>query len=101
MTDNERDPVYRRPLSVMITGARRREVSSQDAHIAYGRRYDIEHFFRFGKQKLRLVNSQTCETRHEENWHWMGLLAYNMLYHARKLTQSERYPWTSKEPCTA
>lgn len=97
VTDNEGNPVYRRPLWVMITGARRREVSSKDAHIAYGRRYDIEHFFRFGKQKLGLVNSQTCETRHEENWHWMGLLAYNMLYHARKLTQSERYPWEKKK----
>ena len=97
VTDNNGNLVYRRPLWVMITGARRREVSSKDAHIAYGRRYDIEHFFRFGKQKLGLVNSQTCETRHEESWHWMGLLAYNMLYHARKLTQPERYPWEKKK----
>jgi DDE superfamily endonuclease len=97
VTDNQGKLVYRRPLWVMITGARRREVSNKNAYIAYGGRYDIEHFFRFGKQKLGLVSSQTCETRHEENWHWIGLLAYNMLYHARKLIQSERHPWEKKK----
>jgi hypothetical protein len=97
VTDKKGKPVYRRPLWVMITGARRREVCSKDAHAAYGRRYDIEHFFRFGKQRLQLVNSQTCETYHEENWHWIGLLAYNMLYHARSLASAARYPWEKKK----
>jgi hypothetical protein len=97
VTDKKGKPVYRRPLWLMITGARRREVSSKEAHVAYSRRYDIEHFFRFGKQKLGLVSSQTCETRHEESWHWIGLLAYNMLYHTRNLTQPERYPWEKKK----
>ena len=81
----------------MIAGVKRRDLSSKDAYISYGRRYDIEHFFRFGKQKLGLVNSQTCETRHEENWHWIGLLAYNMLYHARQLTQPATYPWEKRK----
>jgi hypothetical protein len=97
VTDKTGKPVYRRPLWVIIVGARRREVRSKDAHIAYGRRYDIEHFFRFGKQRLQLVNSQTSETRHEENWHWIGLLAYNMLYHARSLALAVRYPWEKKK----
>lgn len=97
VTDSKGKLVYRRPLWVMITGAKRREVSSRDAHIAYGRRYDIEHFFRFGKQKLGLTNSQTSETHHEESWLWIGLLAYNMLYHARRLSKSERYPWEKKK----
>ena len=72
----------------MIAGAKRREITSKEAHVYYSRRYDIEHFFRFGKQRLGLANVQTCETRHEESWHWIGLLAYNMLYHARHLTQA-------------
>jgi len=97
VTDQKGKPVYRRPLWVIIVGIRRREVRSKDAHIAYGRRYDIEHFFRFGKQRLGMVASQTCETRHEENWHWIGLLAYNMLYYARSLTKSIRYPWEKKK----
>ena len=97
VTDDKGKAVYRRPLWAMITGARRREVHSKDAQIAYGRRYDIEHFFRFGKQRLGMVGSQTCETRHEENWHWIGLLAYNMLYYARSLAKSTRYPWEKKK----
>ena len=97
VTDKKGKPVYRRPLWVIIVGARRREVSSKEAHIAYGRRYDIEHFFRFGKQRLLLVNSQTCETHHEESWHWIGLLAYNMLYHTRSLTSAVKYPWEKKK----
>lgn len=97
VTDKNGKPVYRRPLWLIIVGAGRREVSSRDAHIAYGRRYDIEHFFRFGKQRLLLVNSQTCETHHEESWHWIGLLAYNMLYHARSLASAVRYPWEKKK----
>ena len=97
VTDHKGNPVYRRPLWVIIVGARRREVRSKDAHIFYGRRYDIEHFFRFGKQRLQLVNSQTCKTYHEENWHWIGLLAYNMLYHARSFASAVRYPWEKKK----
>jgi hypothetical protein len=51
----------------------------------------------FGKQRLQLVNSQTCETNHEESWHWIGLLAYNRLYHARSLASEVRYPWEKKK----
>jgi hypothetical protein len=97
VTDDKGKAVYRRPLWVMIAGAKRQEVRSLDAQIAYGRRYDIEHYFRFGKQRLGMVGSQTCETRHEENWHWIGLLAYNMLYYARSLAKSTRYPWEKKK----
>src|SRR6476660_4737774 len=50
VTDNQGKPVYRCPLWLMIAGAKRREVRSNEARIAYGRRYDIEHYFRFGKQ---------------------------------------------------
>ena len=40
---------------------------------------------------------QTCKTHHEENWHRIGLLAYNMLYHARSLASAVRYPWEKKK----
>ncbi|MDA1197323.1 MAG: hypothetical protein O2779_05165 [Nanoarchaeota archaeon] len=95
--DKNGKPVYRRPLWLMITGLKRKKVSSKDSYLSYGRRYDIEHFFRFGKQKLGLVNSQTCETRHEKNWHWIGLLSYTMLYHARQLTRPVAYPWEKRK----
>jgi hypothetical protein len=55
VTDDKGKPVYRRPLWLMIAGAKRREVRSKDAQIAYGRRFDIEHYIRFGKQRLGMV----------------------------------------------
>ena len=97
VTDKNGKSIYKRPLWVMIAGVKRRDIKSKTAYLSYGRRYDIEHFFRFGRQRLGLVNSQTCETRHEENWHWIGLLAYNMLYHARQLTQPVAYPWEKRK----
>lgn len=97
VTDKNGKRVYKRPLWVMITGVKCREVTSLQAHTSYRRRYDIEHYFRFGKQRLGLVNSQTCETRHEEIWHWIGLLAYNTLYHARQLAQAVAYPWEKRK----
>ena len=97
VTDKKGKPVYKRPLWVMIAGTKRRDVSSKEAYTSYGRRYDIEHFFRFGKQRLGLVNFQTPETRHEENWHWVAMLAYNMLYHSRQLAKPTAYPWEKKK----
>lgn len=96
VTDKKGKAVYKRPLWLGIMGERRKEVTSKQAYQSYGRRYDIEHYFRFGKQKLGLVDHQTSETTHEENWHWVCLLAYNMLYQARHLTQAVRYPWEKR-----
>jgi hypothetical protein len=95
--DKKGKSVYKRPLWLMIGGSKRRTLCSKEAYNAYGRRYDIEHFFRFGKQRLGLVSSQTPETYHEENWHWISLLAYNMLYHTRTLSRTMKYPWEKKE----
>jgi len=49
-------------------GERRNELSLQQIFAAYQRRYDLEHFFRFGKQRLLLHHYQTPETDHEEQW---------------------------------
>ncbi|VFN06827.1 MAG: Transposase DDE domain-containing protein, partial [Candidatus Kentron sp. G] len=59
---------FKNALWLTISGKRRREISSRDAYEAYRQRYDIEHFFRFGKNKLLLDDSQTCELEHEESW---------------------------------
>jgi hypothetical protein len=97
VTDEKGRPIYKRPLWLMIAGQRRREITNRQAFQAYCCRYDIEHFFRFGKQKLCLTSSQTCETRHEENWLWISMLAYTMLYHASSLAKETRYPWERKK----
>ncbi len=64
--------VFKKPLWLMIAERRRPELSSKQAYDCHSRRYDIEHCFRFGKQKLLLARSQTPDTRHEENLAWIA-----------------------------
>jgi hypothetical protein len=88
-------------------GERRNELSLLQIFAAYQRRYDLEHFFRFGKQRLLLHRYQTPETEHEEKWWLMAHLAYLQLWVARTLAQAVHRPWEtipaqdSKRPLSA
>ena len=44
------------------------EISVEEYFTHYQDRYDIEHFFRFGKNNLLMDQYQTPETKHEEAW---------------------------------
>jgi hypothetical protein len=85
--------LYKKPLWLMVTGARRQELSLAEIADSYFRRFDIEHFFRFGKQKLLLDRFQTPDARHEENWWWICIFSYIMLYHTRLLANQVKHPW--------
>ena len=89
--------LYKKPLWLMVTGVRRQELSLADIADSYFRRFDIEHFFRFSKQKLLLGSFQTPDVRHEENWWWICMFSYIMLYHARLLANEVRHPWEKKQ----
>jgi len=97
--DANGQPLYARPLWLMLAGKRRKEITAKQAANSYRRRYDIEHYFRFGKQKLHLIDSQTSETRHEESWQWIALLGYTMLYHGSCLAKAISYPWEKRKVC--
>ncbi|MCA9995065.1 MAG: transposase [Anaerolineales bacterium] len=49
------------PLWLIVMGERRHELSVLDICEAYGQRYNLEHFFRFGKQTMLLASFQTPE----------------------------------------
>lgn len=84
---------FQRPLWLIVMGTRRREISLLQIYHAYQRRYDIEHFFRFGKQRLLLDRYQTPETEREEKWWLMVHLAYLQLWIARTVAQAVPRPW--------
>ena len=84
----------------MVIGTRREELSLIDAWQAYGQRYDLEHCFRFGKQRLLLTAYQTPVVEHEENWWHIVLLAYVQLWLARTLAQDLPRPWERYLPHT-
>ena len=62
------------------------ELSLEDCYQAYRQRYDLEHLFRFGKQKLLMTSYLTPDVKHEENWFKLTLLAYVNLWAARNLS---------------
>lgn len=59
-------------------------MSAKEAFLYYRRRYDIEHFFRFGKDKLLLASSLTPDVNHATCWWNFVLLAYVQLYLAKE-----------------
>lgn len=85
--------VWERPMWLMIIGERRKEISLLEAWKSYLKRYDIEHFFRFGKQKLLTTAYQTPEVQYEENWWQLTQLAYVQLWLARNLAEKMPRPW--------
>ena len=86
-------PVFQRALWLVVYGARRHELTLRAIWDAYHQRYDVEHFFRFGKQRLLLAAYQTPEATYEENWWQLVGLAQTQLWLARPAAESLPYPW--------
>lgn len=91
--DEQGQPVFKRTLWLVVMGERRDELSLVEAWEAYGQRYDIEHYFRFGKQRLLMAAYQTPEVEHEENWQQIVQLASVQLWLARDLAAARLRPW--------
>ena len=93
VSDAAGQPVFSHPLWLTVIGQRRAEISLKDAWDAYQRRYDVEHLFRFGKQRLLTTAYQTPDVEHEENFWQITQLAYVQLWLARELAESMPKPW--------
>ncbi len=91
--DETGQPRYKRPLWLIVMGKRRTEISLVEVWEAYGQRVDLEHYFRFGKQKLLLNSYQTPEVEHEENWGQIVQLAYILLWLAAAVVEDRPRPW--------
>jgi hypothetical protein len=88
------------PLLLILSGKRRGEITALDAYRSYRRRFDIEHFFRFVKQKLLFCAYQTPELDHQISWWWFCGMAYWLLYHVRHVAQGPTRPWNKKQDST-
>ena len=91
--DDEGNPVFKRTLWLIVIGECRNELSLVEAWAAYGQRYDVEHYFRFGKQRLLMAAYQTPDVEHEENWMQIVALATVQLWLARDLAELMLRPW--------
>jgi len=96
--DQDGQPAFKRPLWLVVMGERRGELSLEQIYLAYQDRFDIEHFFRFGKQQLLLTHFQTPDVRREETWWQLTHLAFAQLWLARHLTVALPRPWERNLP---
>lgn len=93
VTDESGHAVYKNPLWLGVIGKRKDELSMVDTYHGYCSRYDIEHFFRFGKNNLLIDQLQTPESAHEEAWWALCAIAYSQLYQAKELVERMPEPW--------
>jgi hypothetical protein len=89
---------FRHPLWLIVVGQRRHELNPFESYHAYGRRYDLEHFFRFGKQHLLLADFQTPDAEREESWWQLAHIAYAQLWLAREVVAVLPRPWERNLP---
>jgi hypothetical protein len=90
--------LFQKPLWLIVMGDRRLELALLDSYQAYLQRYDLEHFFRFGKQKLLLDKFQTPDDEHEERWWRLVALAYLQLWVAKDAVLHLPRPWEQYLP---
>lgn len=93
VTDEQGNSVFKLPLWLAVSGQRRHELSLMEVQQAYAERYDIEHFFRFGKGNLLMDAYQTPDVEHEELWWQLCMLAYVQLYMASGIVPMLPQPW--------
>jgi hypothetical protein len=96
--DEAGQPLYQRPLWLLVMGDRRDELTLMHIVDAYAERFDLEHFFRFGKQKLLLAGCQTPDLQPEENWWQLAHIAYAQLWMARHVAEALPRPWERNLP---
>ncbi len=78
---------------MILSGKKKREVTSLEAYECYRCRFDIEHFFRFVKQKLLF----TSYLDHQISWWWICFMGYWLLYHARDIAVDQVDPGIKKQ----
>jgi len=93
VTNTQGEAVFKRPLWVGVLGKRRQEVALMDVYKNYSSRYDIEHFFRFGKRNLLMDAYQTADVTHEELWGQLCTLSYMQLFLAKGSVPGMPQPW--------
>ena len=88
-----RVPVFKKCMWLRVWGERRKELSLEQIYWAYRNRYDIEHFFRLGKQRLLLDKFQTPEEENLENWMEIVNTAYWLLFVGREQATHQCHKW--------
>lgn len=92
------EPLFRRKMWLAVWGERQMALSLEQSYWVYRNRFDIEHYFRFGKQRLLMDAYQTPELEHQDNWMEIVGLAYWLLWAARPEAVPCVYKWQKYDP---
>ena len=76
-----------------VFGEKRCELPLKECVDNYRDRYDIEHYFRFGKQRLLLDSFQSNKAEHDENWWKLCALSYFQLFLSKEISGAIPEPW--------
>ncbi len=95
---NTGELVFKRPMWITVWGKSADLLTTTECYECFRKRFDIEHFFRFGKQKLLLNSFQSVDTQHVENWLIDVMIAYWLLYVSRYDGQNIVRPWEQYAP---
>lgn len=93
LLDESGDPAFHNDLWLIVVGKQRHQLTLPQIYFDYTQRYDLEHFFRFGKQRLLLDAYQTPDLLHEQAWMQIVLLTYVQLYLLSALVDPLSRPW--------
>jgi len=93
LLDEEGNPIFKNTLWLSVWGERNGELSLEEIFWAYRLRFDIEHFFRFGKQRLLLDKFETPIEAHMGIWLEVVALAYWTLWVGRESAKYECPKW--------
>lgn len=96
--DKAGNQACKHPLWLLVMGEKRHELTLLHIYQSYGCRFNLEHFFRFGKQKLCLATFQTPDVEREESWWQLVHIAYAQLWMARHLAEALPRPWERNLP---
>jgi len=96
--DEDGKPVFKHPIWLLVMGKRRHELTLLHIHQCYKGRFNLEHFFRFGKQRLCLADFQTPDVQREQTWWQLVHIAYVQLWMARHLALCLPRPWERNLP---
>lgn len=99
--DLNHQSLYPSPLWLTVIKSSSQELPLETYWKVYKKRYDIEHFFRFGKNRLLIDRFQTPDTRHEENWIYLVIASYHLLYHCRPVAGFYPHRWERKHPTSS
>ncbi len=90
--------LFKKPLWEVVVGKRKNELSLNEIYDAYRQRFDIEHFFRFGKNRLLMDKFQTPDVDHADAWWQMVMLSYAQLFLGKSYAEKMPTPWEKYLP---